>query len=196
MKWEILKRDRLYKGFFEFLRFELRHTRFDGGVSPPLCREVLAQNNAVAVLPYDARRDRIVLIEQFRIGALEAEPGPWLTEIIAGIIETGEAPEDVARRESVEEAGCEIGRLERIHHYLPSPSSSDEQVTLFVAEVDSDGIGGLHGVAEEGEDIRVRVVDTGHAFELLDRGVINSAIPIIALQWLRLNRETLRSAWG
>ena len=195
MKWEILKRERLYKGFFEFLRFELRHTRFDGSLSEPLSRELLAQHHAVAVLPYDPVRDRIVLIEQFRIGALDAGTGPWLTEIIAGIIEPGEAAEDVVRRESMEEAGCTIGRIKRLYHYLPSPSSSDEQVTLYVAEVDSDGVGGLHGVPEEGEDIRVRVVDTAQAFELLDRGIINSAIPIIALQWLRLNRETLRSAW-
>ena len=195
MKWEILNRHRLYQGFFEFLRYELRHTRFDGGMSAPIERELLNQQHAVAVLPYDARRDRVVLIEQFRIGALEAATGPWLTEIVAGIIEPGEQPEDVARRESLEEAGCEIGALERIYHYLPSPSSSNEQVTLFVAQVDSEGVGGLHGIAEEGEDIRVRVADTQEAFDLLDRGIINSAIPIIALQWLKLNRDELRAAW-
>ncbi|HDP88447.1 MAG TPA: NUDIX domain-containing protein [Thioalkalivibrio sp.] len=196
MKWEILNRQRLYKGFFEFLRYELRHTRFDGTMSAPLTREMLVQRQSVAVLPYDAARDRVVLIEQFRIGALEAATGPWLTEIVAGIVEPGEQPEEVARREAMEEAGCVLGAFARTHHYLPSPSSSDEQISLFVAQVDSAGLGGLHGVAEEGEDICVRVVDTQEAFDLLDCGIINSAIPIIALQWLRLNRETLRVRWG
>lgn len=196
MKWEILNRRTLYRGFFEFLHYRLRHTRFDGGLSDPIERELLSQRPAVAVLPYDPLRDRVVLIEQFRIGALAAEGGPWLTEIIAGIIEPGEAAEDVARREALEEAGCELLALQRIHHYLPSPSSSDEQLSLYVGRVDSAGIGGLRGLPEEGEDIRVCVVDTAEAFALLDRGIINSAIPIIALQWLRLNREALRADWG
>ena len=196
MKWEILEKTRLYQGFFSFWKFRLRHVLYSGEFGPIIERELLEQHHAVAVLLYDPERDEIVLIEQFRIGAINRDAGPWVTEIVAGIQEPGEFPEDVARREALEEAGCKVLELRRIHRYLPTPSSSTEEITVFVARVDSAQAGGIHGIADEGEDIKVKVVTSDEAFAMMDEGIIDSAIPIIALQWLRLNRQALRDDWA
>ncbi|MDD3519340.1 MAG: NUDIX domain-containing protein [Chromatiales bacterium] len=195
MKWEILENLSAFRGFFEIRKLRLRHTLFGGG-DLIVERELLNRHQAVAVLPYDARRDRVVLVRQFRVGALESPRGPWLTEIVAGLVDPGETAEAVAHREAMEEAGCRLGELIRLYDYYSSPGSASERIALFVGEVDSEGVGGVHGLAHEGEDIAVDVVAADEAFAWLDGGIIDSAMPIIALQWLRMHRDMLRERWG
>ncbi len=156
------------------------------------------RGHAAAVLPYDPVRDRVVLIEQFRIGAAAAEArgGPWLLELVAGIIEDGESPERVVRREAVEEAGCELGEIEPVCDYLVSPGGTSEQTCLFVGRVDLGAAGGVHGLDAEHEDIRVHVVDAGEAIAMADDGRIANAAGIIGMFWLARHRERLREAWA
>lgn len=195
-RFEILARETAYQGFFRLERCRLRHELFGGGHSRPLTRELFQRGHAVGVLPYDPRRDEVVLIEQFRVGALEFPGGPWLLETVAGMIEPGETPEDVARREAREETGCELRELARIAHYLSSPGGSSEEVTVYCGHTDTAGLGGVHGNPEEGEDIRVLVIKLDQALQLLERGRIAAALPIIALQWLAAHRDALRRRWG
>ena len=195
MKWSIVSNKLLYSGFFKLYRFELKHDLFDGGESPVLTRELLDRHHAAAVLPYDPVRDELVLIEQFRIGAAEDVSGPWVMEIIAGLVEPGETAEQLVHREAIEEAGCIISDVIPVHHYYSSPGSSNEQIQIYFARTETEGLGGVHGIDEEGEDIRVHVVSSDTAFDWLDQGRIDSALPIIALQWFRLNREKIRSQW-
>ncbi len=192
----IQERQLLYRGFFQLERLTLSHRLFNGEMSRPIVRELLDRGQAVAVLPYDPQRDEVVLVEQFRVGALEAEGGAWLIEVIAGMMEAGESPEAVVRREAEEEAGCQLGRLEPICCYLVSPGGANEQIRLYCAEVASGGIGGYYGVAAEGEDIRAFTLPFETAWQWLERGEINSASPIMALQWLKLHRDRLRRSWG
>ena len=147
-----------YSGFFRLDMHRLRHRRFDGRMSEVITREVLERGNAVAVLPYDPRRDEVLLIRQFLPGAYFGGHPPRPLQIIAGMVGVGESEEDVARREAVEEAGCRIGRLERAHAFLPTPGGSSERVVVFCAEADLSSAGGVHGLAEEHEDIRVEVI--------------------------------------
>jgi ADP-ribose pyrophosphatase len=195
MKWSVIKKTSLYQGFFRLFSLELKHELFAGGDSPPLNRELLDRGDAVAVLPYDPERDEVVMIEQFRIGAMEDPSGPWLMEIIAGFQEPDEEPEAVARREALEEAGCTLTDLFPLHRYYSTPGSSTEQIHIFLGRTDTRNIGGIHGLAHEGEDIRVQVLSCDTAFAWLDQGRIDSAMPIIALQWFRLNRQELRRQW-
>ena len=195
MKWSVINSKQLYSGFFKLARFELTHDLFDGGESPVLSRELLDRGQAAAVLPYDPVRDEVVLIEQFRIGAGKDPSGPWMIEIIAGLQEPDETAEQVIQREAAEEAGCEVSNLIPVHHYYSSPGSSNEQIQIYFARTDTEGVGGVHGIDEEGEDIRVHVLDSDTAFDWLDQGRIDSALPIIALQWFRLNRDKIRRQW-
>lgn len=187
----------LHDGFMRLSRMRLRHQRFDGGMSDVLEREVLIRRPAVAVLPYDPVRDRVALIEQFRVGAYAGGAPAWMYEIVAGILEEGESPLATARREAQEEAGIALGdRAEMICDYFPSPGGCNERLQVWCAEAALDGAGGgLHGVAAEGEDIRVHLLEAEEAFGLLRDGRANSSPILIALLWLRLERSRLRSAW-
>jgi len=142
-------------------------------------------------VPYDPATDSVVLLEQFRIGAMHQTPDPWLLEIVAGMIDTDDTPEEVAIREAREEAGLDLTDVQLVSHYLASPGSSNEEVFVYYAEADLTNIGGFHGLAAEDEDIRVLVVPAIEAFALMDKGVIKNALSIIGLQWLKLKRAGL-----
>ena len=193
---ELLDKSERYSGFFRINRYRLRHRLFAGGWSGAIEREVFERGHAVGVLPYDPVADSIVLIEQFRIGALIAGMSPWLIEVVAGIAEEGEAPEEVARRETQEEAGLEIQALMPMCRYLVSPGGSSESVRLYCGRVDSRGAGGIHGLAEEHEDIRVDRVAYEEAMHLLEEGRVTNSVSLIALQWLALHRDRVRAAWA
>jgi len=181
-----------YQGFFSLKTFELKHTLYKGGWSNTITRELFHRGNCVAVLLYDPNRDEVVIIEQFRIGAMQMPDQAWLLEIVAGAIEQGETAEEVAYRESVEEAGCEIQELVKINDFFTSPGGTSELLSLFYGKVDTSNIGGIHGLDHEDEDISVTAMKFDDVYQLLLDGEILSAIPIIAIQWLFINRDKLR----
>lgn len=196
-KVELLEHGTAFQGYFRIDRYHLRHEQFAGGMGGPLVREVFERGQVAAVLPLDPRAGRVVLIEQFRAGAYARGWQPWLLECVAGIIEHGESAEDVARRETQEEAGCRITDLLPIAApFLTSPGACTETVSLFCGRVDSATAGGIHGLLEEGEDIRVATWTIDEALGLLDSGRIVNAKTIIALQWLALNRERVLRRWS
>lgn len=189
-------REPLLDGFIRIDRLHLRHKLFAGGWSDVLQREVMLRGSVAAVLPYDPLRDQVVLIEQFRVGPFAAEdPEPWLTEIVAGMVEPGESAAAMARRETLEETGGTVARLEKIMEFYSSPGGSSQCVALFCAEVSAAAAGGIHGLAEEGEDIRVFTKSSDEALAMVQSGAIRNAITIIGLQWLALNRDALRRRW-
>ena len=193
---EIVEREACFRGFYQLERLHLRHRLFAGGMGKVISRELFVRHDAVCVLPYDPQRDCVVLIEQFRVGALDKSLNPWLIELVAGLIDKDEQPEQVARREAVEEAGLELAELWPLTQYYPSPGGSDERVHLYVGRCDSRGAGGVHGLEEEGEDIRVLVWSLDDALAAVENGRIDNAASIIALQWLALNRAKLRERWA
>jgi len=192
---EITRREECFRGFYRIERLHLRHRQFAGDMGPLISRELFVRHDAVCVLPYDPQRDEVVLIEQFRVGALEAGVNPWLLELVAGLIDKDEEPEEVARREAVEEAGLNLGALWPISQYLPSPGGSNELVHLFVGRCDSSLASGIHGLEEEGEDIRVHVLALEDALQAVRDGRVNNAASMLALQWLALNRAEVRGLW-
>ncbi|MDQ7089073.1 MAG: NUDIX domain-containing protein [Methylococcales bacterium] len=193
--YKILSQETVYDGFFKLERYHLKHTLFNGGWSQPLQRELFRRSDCVGVLLYDPKRDEVVLLEQFRVGPMVHMSRPWLLEIVAGGIEAGETKEEVAHREAYEEAGCKIEALMLINEFYTSPGGSSELLSLYCGKVDSSGIGGIHGLEEESEDISVTTVSFDEVYQLLERGEIKSGIPIIAIQWLALNRDKLRAQW-
>ncbi|MGF1750324.1 MULTISPECIES: ADP-ribose diphosphatase [Vibrio] len=191
---EIISKQTVFKGFFEMVLYRFKHRLFDGGWSPDIQREMLVRGGAAALLPYDAKRDEVVLIEQIRVGALEHK-SPWQTEIIAGIVDKQESVEELVQREAVEEAGVEVNKLTRITAYYPSSGGCSEKIEVFVGQVDASTASGVHGLKSEGEDIRVKVVSRQKAYQMIASGEIENGASIIALQWLELNYRQLQQEW-
>lgn len=187
MKFEILDKQVPYQGFFQLEVYKLRHELYAGGWSGEIRREHLERGRAVAVLLHDPASDKVLLVEQFRIGAIHDQQGPWMLEIVAGIVEKGEEDADVARREAAEEADCQVGDVEFVLDYYPSAGCSSETISIYYAAVDLSAVEpGIHGLATEHEDIRTLLVSRDTALEWLRDGKIRSSMTIIALQWLQL----------
>ena len=192
---EMVEKKSVYSGYFRIDRYRLRYSLYEGGMGEEVVREVFERGRVAAVLMVDPDRDAVVLIEQFRPGPYAAGEHAWLIETVAGIIEGQETAEEMARREAKEEANCEVTDLFPIMRFFTSPGASTESVALFCGRVDSTMAGGVHGLDEEGEDIRVMVVSVREAQSLLDEGRIVNAKTIIALQWLAANYDSVKKRW-
>ena len=176
--------------------FGFRHRLFSGEWSAERNYDVLRRGQAVAIVLYDPDRDAVVLVEQFRLPALLAGRSPWQLEAAAGLIDTDETPRAVAVREAHEETGLAvIGEPIPIQHYLSSSGNSDEGIFLFCGRVDSTAAGGVHGLSEEHEDIRVVVKTSAEIGTLLDTGAIESGHTLIGLHWFLRHRDRLRWLW-
>lgn len=191
---EIIDEQTLYKGFFELRKVRFKHKLFAGGMSGVVTRELLVKGAAAAVIAYDPQKDSVILVEQVRIGAYQPESSqsPWLFELIAGMVEPGELPHEVALRESEEEAGVKVRNLKHCLSVWDSPGGVVERIHLFIGEVDSTEAKGIHGLAEENEDIRVHVINRETAYQWVCEGKINNGIAVMGLQWLQLNYQQLK----
>ncbi len=184
------------QGFFSLVKHQLKFQLFAGGWSSSVPRFLLKKRHAAAVLLYNPKKDQVVLVEQFRIGAIESDlPSPWILEPVAGVIDAGETAASTAKREAIEEAGCEILELIPICDYLVSSGTSTERTMLYCGLINNDKVNELHGLLHESEDIRTHVFTVTEAFELLDQGIISVASGVIALQWLKLNIIEVKGKW-
>lgn len=184
-----------YQGFFAINVYQLTHKLFSGKQSQLIQREMFERGDAVVVIPYDVKEDKVLLIEQFRPGALRSNQNPWLLEFIAGMFGQDESPIDVAIREAKEEADIQITEkdITPIMQYLSSPGGMSECMHLYLAKIDSSqvDVGAVFGLDEENEDILLHLVPREEALALLSAGKITNASTIIALQWLALNYQNL-----
>ena len=192
---DILSKQSLYNGFFNMTKITFRHKLFNGGWSENIDRELFERGHAVALLPYDPITDKVILIEQVRVGALESD-NPWQYEIVAGMIDKDQTSEQVAIREADEEAGIKVSNLEKISSFYPSSGGCTEQLDVFIGFTDASKATGIHGLDDENEDIRVHVFTREEAYALVTSGIIENAASIIALQWVELNISRLRSQWN
>ena len=183
----------LYQGFLSVYRYSLQHRLFSGDWSPVIDRELMERGHAVVVIPCDPVTDELVVVEQFRVGALEDENGPWLFEFVAGMFDADESAEEVATRELEEEAGLTAKRLIYATSYYSSPGGTDEKLTIYIAEVDSKSAADFGGLPEEDEDIRVHVIPRDKVIAMLEREEINNAASVIGLQWLQLHHDKVFS---
>jgi ADP-ribose pyrophosphatase len=195
MRFELMESEAVYEGFLKIRRHRLRHESFNGDWCRPVIRERIEGLRAVSILLYDPGVDRVVLIEQFRIGAMEHPHSSWLLETVGGYWGPGEQAADVARREAREEAGCELLALESIGEFYVSPGLTSERIALFCGCARAASAGGIHGLIEEGEETRVVVLPRLEAIEELFKR-INSTSALIALQWLSVHAERLQRQWG
>ncbi len=192
---ELINKSCVFDGFFKLEEYELRHRLFEGGYSEIFKREIFERGQSACVLLWDPDVDKVVLIEQFRTGALNHPHSPWLIEVVAGMVEKGETPSAVVKRESQEEAGVEIEQLALIGSYLATPGGSTERVWLYLGKVEAHKVGGVHGLDSEHEDIRVDVFSRKALMDNLFDSRLDNSATIIALQWLALNADKQKNLW-
>jgi len=192
---EVLEDECVYKGFFEMRKLTLKHRKFNGDWSQPMTREMMVRDDAVCVLLFDPKADKVLLIEQFRPAVLR-NSSPWLLELVAGMVEEGEQDEDVARREAMEEAGVEVKRLEYMFKFVPSPGGLVEYLRMYAGEFDASlvDVTRTHGLDNENEDIKLHLMTSQEAIDLL-RQDIENASTIMGLQWFALNKTELVKKW-
>ncbi|MEL7256355.1 MAG: NUDIX domain-containing protein [Pseudomonadota bacterium] len=184
-----------HEGYFLTRSYRLRHPTFDGAQSEDVAREVFVATDAAIVLPYDPVRDRLLLVEQFRMGPFgRGDPLPWVLEPVAGRVDPGEAPETTARRECVEEAGLELHALEHVSSHYCSPGCSTEVFHCYVGLCDlPDMAQGQGGLETEHEDIRTHVLSFEDALNLTRTGEANIGPLVLLLLWVERERPRLRS---
>lgn len=195
-KYEIIAQENLFQGYFRVERYHIQHERFDGEWSNRFTREVFHRSKQVAgVLLFDPQQDKVVLIEQFRAGPLLAGEYPWMIELAMGMVDSNETPEQAARREAKEESGCDVTDIQTIANYYSSPGATSESIYLFVGRTQAPPDGGIYGLAQENEDIRVHVMDAARAIGLIYANKIRDAQTMVALQWFAMHHTELRSRW-
>lgn len=192
---KIITKEPLYQGFFKMVKYAFKHKLFNGGWSDVIEREIFERGHAIAVLLYDPTLDEFVMIEQIRIGALPTSDSPWLLEVVAGVIDEGETPENVCLREAEEEAGVKISKLTKALNYLSSPGGTTERIHIYIGQVDATTAAGVHGLEYEGEDILVHRVSAAQANDWINQGKVDNAATLIALQWFAMNKDSLLEAW-
>jgi ADP-ribose pyrophosphatase len=191
---EVLDRQFCHQGFLQIEKLTLKCRRYEGGWSRVFYRELMLRHRGVGVLLYDPVQDKVLLAEQFRAGCLDdAQNGPWALELVAGMLDSEESAEQVAIREANEEAGITISHLIPVCEYYNSPGGSNERLSIYCAGFDADAGSGIFGLAEENEDIRTVILPRNAALAAIASGRINNAMSIIALQWLELNLQRVRS---
>ncbi len=181
----IEKKTRLLDDFFKVEEVQLRYERFDGSMSPLVRRLNVERGDSVAILLFNPKCQRILLVNQFKYPAYAKGPG-WITETVAGMIGTDESPESAARREVEEETGYKVSRLEHVSTFYVSPGGSSERIILYYAEVDdTDKFDAGGGVAKEEEDIMTVDLSLTEALEQIQNGEIADAKTIVGIFWLQ-----------
>jgi ADP-ribose pyrophosphatase len=192
---EVVQKTRVYTGYFAVDEVSLRHENFDGTTSPLLERSYFIAGDAALVLPYDPVRDRVLLVEQMRMGPLgRGDTEIWHLEPIAGRIDPGETPEFSARREATEEASLELSTLETVARGYASPGDSTGYYHIFVGVTDlPDGTAGVAGLATEHENIRSRLVSFEDFMAMAERQALANTPLTLLAYWLAYHRSRLRS---
>ena len=186
VKYKIINETNLYSGFFKLKKLKFVHQKHDGSWTNQVDREIFSGAHVSTLLPYDPIRKEIVLIQQFRAGVISRYDDDYLYEIVAGIIDDNELPEETSKRECFEETGCKVNKLTPIQGYFPAPGSSESYYHLFLGEINSFDGERIRGLESENENILVKYYKIKEVRNMLKEGKIKNGLTLIALQWFFL----------
>jgi ADP-ribose pyrophosphatase len=193
-KVELISRKPVFEDFFTIEEAYLRYQRYDGRMSEVVRRLNFERGDSAAALLVDVETSTVHLTEQFKYPAYE-KAGGWLVDVVAGMIDPGETPEQAVKREILEEAGFEVTQVEPIAHFFVSPGGSSERIFLFcavVSERDRKRAGG--GLEAEAEDIKLVSWSIDDFISRTVRGELDDGKLLIAGYWLKDNLARLIGA--
>ena len=188
-KVSIEQKKTIFDDFFKVEEAYLRFEQFNGEMSPRIRRLNMERGNSVAIVIRNRDTGRLIMVTQFRYPTYQNDHG-WTVEILAGMVDPGETPEETLRRELVEEVGLSIETFEHINTFYPSPGGSSELIYLYYAEVSGEQAKykKTGGLLTHGEDIKAIELSVDEALAKIESGEIMDAKTIIGIYWLENHR--------
>lgn len=191
MKVVVKEKRALYDGFFKLEKSVIQYERYDGTMSKEVVRENFHRGDSVAVLIYDPKHRKVLLVKQFRYAVYTNEPSSaWIIELVAGSINKNDDPTGTIVREIFEETHLTIKseNIQLLNTFYLSPGGTSERITLYTVPIDLSGeIAEYGGKEDEQENIKIEIFSFDNVFQLLQSGQIKDAKTIIAIQWLKMN---------
>ncbi|MEM9824707.1 MAG: GDP-mannose pyrophosphatase NudK [Bacteroidota bacterium] len=151
-------------------------------------REAYDRGNGATILLYNRAKQSVILTRQFRLPTyVNGNPSGMLIEACAGLLDQNN-PEDCIKKETEEETGYRITKVQKIFESYMSPGSVTEILYFFVAEYEeamkvSEG-GGLE---EEQENIEVLELPFEEAYRMISTRKIRDGKTILLLQYAKIH---------
>lgn len=188
-KVSIEEKKTIFDDFFKVEEAYLRFEQFNGQMSPRIRRLNMERGNSVAIVILNKDTNQLVMVTQFRYPTYQNGDG-WTIEIIAGMVDPGETPEQTLKRELDEEIGLKLETFERIAAFYPSPGGSSEQIHLYYAEVSGEKAKYKQtgGLLSHGEDVKAIELSLQDALSKVKSGEIVDAKTIIGVYWMENRR--------
>lgn len=157
------------------------------GTTETQSREAYDRGNGAVILLYNTTSNTVILTRQFRLPTyINGNSTGMLIEACAGLLDN-DNPEDCIKRETEEETGYKISKVEKIFEAYMSPGSVTEILYFFIAEYSNEmKINDGGGLEEEGENIEVLELSFEESLKMIDTGEIKDAKTIMLLQHLRI----------
>ncbi|MCS4304741.1 GDP-mannose pyrophosphatase NudK [Chryseobacterium sp. BIGb0232] len=182
----ILKTDILSDNWYTLNKVTFTVRKKDG-TNETQSREAYDRGNGAVILLYNKISNSVILTRQFRLPTyINGNTSGMLIEACAGLLDN-DNPEDCIKRETEEETGYKISKVEKVFEAYMSPGSVTEILHFFIAEYSNDmKITDGGGLEEEGEQIEVLELTFDEALTMMDSGDIKDAKTIMLLQYLRI----------
>lgn len=183
---KILKTEILSDNWYTLNKVTFNIQKKDG-TTETQSREAYDRGNGAVILLYNATTNTVILTRQFRLPTyINGNTTGMLIEACAGLLDN-DNPEDCIKRETEEETGYKISKVEKVFEAYMSPGSVTEILHFFIAEYSNEmKITNGGGLEEEGENIEVLELSFDKALTMIDSGEIKDAKTIMLLQYLRL----------
>ena len=151
-------------------------------------REAYDRGNGAVILLYNNDTKTVILTKQFRMPTyLNGSSDGMMIEACAGLLDA-DNPEDCIRKETQEETGYKIDKVERIFEVYMSPGSVTEILYFFVAKYAKNQQVNDGGGVEDEEEIDVLELDFKNALNMIKTGEIKDAKTIMLLQYAQINQ--------
>lgn len=184
MKVELIEKKIVFDKFFKIIEAKLKFEKFNGNMSETITRLNFERGDSVAAIVFNTTTKKASLVNQFKYPCYE-KLGDWITEVVAGIIDTDETPEEAIKREVVEEIGYKTEEIELISTFFVSPGGSSERIYLFLALInEKQKVSQGGGLQSENEDIKLVEYSLKELNDMIIKNDIHDAKTIIAVNYL------------
>ena len=182
-----VKKELLSDNWYTLNKFTFEYEKEDGELEKQE-REVYGCGDAIAILLYNNENQTVTLTKQFRIPVYHNEKGTgMMIEVCAGLLD-GDTPEVCAKKETLEETGYQVNKVEKIFEAYMVPGSVTQKVHFFIAEYTPEMRITLGGGSEyETENIEVMECTFENALRMIETGEIRDGKTIMLLQYVKIN---------